>query len=191
MEPTNGTTAAAPETYRIGDVNYRLEPASFAQHQWLAEGPLKGIDFSAGLQAADLEPLIQRRGPEILGMVLIADGMTRHAKAEAGPDDAKALGARLALQMTPSEVRDLAHDFFTVDGFQNLWFFIDFPALVARARAEAIAAASNLVSASLPMATAPNAPPLSGSAGRETPNSTSDEAPSAAPSNAPSWVSVA
>lgn len=197
MEPKNETTAdatpseAAPKTYRIGDVTYRLEPASFAQHEWLAEGPLTGLDFSAGITDVDLEPIIQRHGTEILGMVLIAEGQTREQKAAEGLAAAQALGARLKYQMSPSEVRQIAHAFFTVDGFQNLWFFIDFPALTARLTAARIATASSAASASLPMATALSEPPSADSAAPETASETSGEAPSGEPSSAPSLVPVA
>lgn len=160
MEPmTNDQPLAQPsdpKSYPIGGVTYRLEPASFAQHEWLAEGPLAGLDFSAGLRSSDLEPIIQRHGTEILGIVLLAEGQTREQKAMAGPVDAQALGARLKCQMSPSEVRELAHDFFLIDGFQNLWFFIDFQALTASLTAESIATASLAASRSLPMATVPS-----------------------------------
>ena len=179
-----------PTTYQIGGSAYRLEPASFAQHEWLADGPLKGMDFSAGLTAVDLEPIIQRHGTEILGLVLLAEGQTLEQKSLAGLVDAQALGVRLKCLMTPAEVRQIAHDFFTVDGFQNLWFFIDFPALTARMTAARIATASTAASGSLPMVTAPNETASGGAVARETASETCSAGPSVAPSNAPCSVSA-
>ena len=179
-----------PTTYPIGGVTYRLEPASFAQHEWLAEGPLKGMDFSNDLTDVGLEPIIQRHGTEILGIVLLAEGQTREQKAEAGLADAQALAARLKRQMTPSEVRDIAHAFFTVDGFQNLWFFIDFPALTARVTAARMATASTAASRSLPMATAPSERPSGEVAAPATASETSSEERNGEPSSAPSLVSA-
>lgn len=196
MEQTNepvGTpqpSAVAPMTYCIGDTTYRLEPASFAQHEWLAAGPLKGVDFGDGNTDAKLESIIRAHGPEILGMVLIAEGQTREQKAEAGLAEAQALGQRLTYQMTPSEVWGIARDFFTVDGFPNLLFFVDFPALAARIKAQTIAAASSPASVSLPMATAPGELPSADSADREMPSSISGEASNAAPSSGPCLVSA-
>lgn len=191
-EPSTQDSAlsTAPKTYPIGGITYRLEPASFAQHEWLAEGPLKGLDFSNGLTDVDLEPIIQRHGTEILGIVLLDEGQTREQKAEAGLADAQALGTKLKRQMTPSEVRDIAHAFFTVDGFQNLWFFIDFPAFMARVTAERIATASTAASSSLPMATAPNERPSDGAAVQATACMTSSVEANGEPSNAPYSVSV-
>lgn len=179
-----------PKTYPIGGVTYRLEPASFAQHEWLAEGPLKGMDFSAGITDVDLEPRIQRHGTEILGIVLLAEGQTREQKGQAGMIEAQHLGVSFKYLMTPSEVREIAHAFFTVDGFQNLWFFIDFPALTARVTAERIATASSAASRSLPMATAPSETPSGGAVDQATVCAISSEEPSAAPSSAPSLVSA-
>lgn len=183
-------TQMTPPTYTIGGNTYRLEPASFAQHEWLAEGPLHGIDFGSGITSADLEPIIQRQGTEILGIVLLADGQTREQKADAGIADAQALGAKLKRQMTPSEVRDIAHVFFTVDGFQNLWFFIDFPALTARVTAERISMASPAASFSLPMATAPSEPRSGAAVDQAIASETCSVESSAAPSSAPSWASA-
>lgn len=188
MEQTKAETEVT--TYQIGGASYRLEPASFAQHEWLGEGPLKGIDFSSGITESDLEPIIQRHGPAILGIVLIADGMTREQKASAGLAEAQALGFRLKCLMTPAEVRAIAQDFFTIDGFQNMWFFIDFPALVARVAAERMATTSTPASVSLPMAIAPSAPASRSAADQEKPNSTSSGDSSADPSSAPSLVSA-
>jgi len=190
MEQTTTDRQAEPTTYLIGENTYRLEPASFAQHEWLAEGPLQGLDFSAGLTDVDLEPIIQRHGTEILGIVLLAEGQTREQKAENGLAEAQALGARLKRQMTPSEVRDIAHAFFTVDGFQNLWFFIDFPALTARVTAARIATASSAASASLPMATAPSAMRSGEVVAPAIASETSSAAPNDVPTSAPSLVSA-
>ena len=184
------SASEAATTYAIAGVTYRLEPASFAQHEWLAEGPLKGMDFSAGLTDVDLEPIIQRHGTEILGIVLLAKGQTREQKAEAGLAEAQALGTLLKRQMTPSEVRAIAPAFFTVDGFPNLWFFIDFPALTARVTAARIATASAVASRSLPMATAPSEPPSGGVVAPATVSGTSSAGLNGEPSSAPSLVSA-
>jgi hypothetical protein len=190
MEQTTTDPQTEPTTYLIGGNTYRLKAASFAQHEWLAEGPLQGLDFSAGLTDVDLEPIIQRHGPAILGIVLLAEGQTREQKAEAGLADAQALAARLKRQMTPSEVRAIVHAFFTVDGFQNLWFFIDFPALTARVTAARIATASTAASVSLPMATAPSEPPSGAAAGLATASAISSEGLNDAPTSGPSLVSA-
>jgi|CXWL01.1.fsa_nt_gi hypothetical protein len=190
LSTQDSALSTTPTTYPIGGMTYRLEPASFAQHEWLAEGPLKGLDFSAGITDVDLEPIIQRHGTEILGIVLLAEGQTREQKAETGLADAQALAARLKRQMTPSEVRDIAHAFFTVDGFQNLWFFIDFPALTARVTAERIATASAVASRSLPMATALSDTPSGGAAAQATASETSSAAPNGEPSSVPSLASA-
>ena len=97
-----------PKTTRIGDVTYRLEPASLEQHEWLKAGPLAGVDFGAGLAERDLIPIVQAHGSEILGMVLLAEGMTREEKCEQGVAAAQLLGQRFKRLLTPSEVQALA-----------------------------------------------------------------------------------
>lgn len=142
--------------YLIGGELYRLEPASFRQHRWLGEGPLKGIDFSEGISPAELHTVIQRHGPEILGIVLIPAGMSREDKAKAGLAAARALGERIDCLLTPEEVRPIAETFFVRNGYQNLAYFVDFHALAARTPAEPASNGSRPASASSPEATAGN-----------------------------------
>ena len=167
--------AQEPKTCRIGDVTYRLEPASLEQHEWLKAGPLAGVDFGAGLSERDLLPIVQARGSEILGMVLIAEGMTREEKCDKGLAEALSLGKRFKKLLTPSEVRALAFDFFTIDGFQNLAFFVDFHALRAAAPSMSTAVDLTPLSASSPTETAPSALLSSDSVGPETVSSNCSE----------------
>lgn len=183
-------TPTETKTYQIGGLTYRLEPASLEQHEWLKDGPLTGVDFGAVLTERDLAPLVQAHGAEILGIVLLVDGMTREQKGEAGLAAAQALALTIKRQLTPSEVRDLAFDFFTIDGYKNMAFFIDFPALWARMDAERMAQSSTPVSASLPMAIAPSARPSNGSAAPVTASSSSSAPPNGDSPSVPSSAFV-
>lgn len=187
MEPTQEQTQ---KTYEIGGVAYRIEPGTFAQHEWLAQGALKGLDFGSGISDTDLECVIQRSGPEILGIVLIEDGQTREQKVEAGIEAARTLGQRFSRILTPSEVRRTAHDFFLIDGYQNLAYFIDFLALAARQKAPATPPLLTPVSVSLPTETGSSAERSPASADRSTSSLISSEAVSAAPTSGPSLVPV-
>lgn len=162
MNQTNQTnqtneTNQSPHHYRIGDELYRLEAASYRQHRWLGEGPFKGIDLSQGITVAEMSALIQRQGPEILGIVLIPVGQSREDKAKAGLAAARALGERIDCLLTPEEVRPIAEDFFVTDGYQNLTFFVDFRAAAARTQAAPISNGATPVSAFSPEATLPSA----------------------------------
>lgn len=156
--PTSTAGATESRTYRIGDVTYRLEPASFVQHQWLADGPLNGLDFGGSLTQQQLEPIIRWQGTAILGMVLIPEGVTRAQKAASGIDAARELGTQLACELDYAEVRAIAHHFFLVDGYKNLFFFVDLQGLVERMPQDAaIETGSTPASASSPEAISPSA----------------------------------
>jgi len=161
-------TAKESKTYQIGGVTYRMEPASFEQHEWLAHGPLQGLDFGAGLTGLDIDILLTQRGPELLGMILLADGQTREQKCEAGLEAARDLGRKLKRQLDPSEVRAIGRDFFLIDGRQNLLFFADLRALEARIAAEPTGTPSPPASVSLPEATSPGATGSPGATAPET-----------------------
>jgi hypothetical protein len=151
QEPAVGSAdlaARTSKTYRIGDSIYRMEPGCFVQHQWLAEGPLHGMDFGDQLTEQQLEPMIRAQGAALLGIVLIPDGMTRAQKAAAGQEAAQQLGAQIAGELDYAEVRAMVHDFFLIDGFRNLYFFVDLRALAARIDPETIATGSMPVSVS-------------------------------------------
>lgn len=187
MEQTQEQTQ---KTYEIGGVAYRIEPGTFAQHEWLAQGALKGLDFGSGISDTDLECVIQRSGPEILGIVLIEDGQTREQKVEAGIEAARTLGQRFSRILTPSEVRRTAHDFFLIDGYQNLAYFIDFRALAVRQKAPATPRLLTPASVSSPTETGLGEQALPATVDPLTPSSTSSAAASAAPTSVPSLVSV-
>lgn len=187
MEPTQEQTV---KTYEIGGITYRIEPGTFAQHEWLAQRALKGLDFGSGISDTDLECATQQHGPEILGIVLIAEEQTREQKADAGIEAARQLGARFARIMTPSEVRRIAHDFFLIDGYQNLAYFIDFRALAARQKASPTPPLLTPASASSPTETGPSAERSLVTADRQTPSSISSEAANAAPTSEPSLEPV-
>lgn len=144
---------APPQTYLIGGESYRLEPATYRQHRWLGEGPFKGLDFSREISAAEMHAVIQRHGPEILGLVLIPAGMTREEKAQAGLAAARALGERIDCLLTPEEVRPIAEAFFAINGYRNLLYFVDFHAVAARTPAEPMSNGSTAASVSSPAAT--------------------------------------
>ncbi len=153
LAPSTDHAPLTTDHYLIGGELYRLEPASFRQHRWLGEGPLKGLDFSEGISQAELHTVIQRHGPEILGIVLIPSNMTREDKAKAGLQAAHALAERIDCCLTPEEVRPIAETFFVRNGYQNLAYFIDFHALAARMPAEAASNGSRPAAASSPAAT--------------------------------------
>lgn len=178
-------------TYVIAGVTYRIEPASFTQHEWLAQGPLKGVDFGEGITDADLQCLIQRSGPEILGIVLIEEGQTREQKVEAGREMALKLGQRFGRIMTPAEVRPPATDFFLIDGYQNLSHFIDFRALAARQRADTTPPRLTPVSVSSPTEIGASAEHSLVTVDRPTSSLTSNGAANVEPLSAPSLVPVA
>lgn len=180
----------AQKTYEIGGVSYRIEPGTFTQHQWLAQGAMKGIDFGAGILDADLQCLIQQSGAEILGIVLIEEGQTREQKVEAGREAARKLGERFGRIMTPSEVRPIAEDFFLIDGYQNLAYFIDFRALAARQKAPATAPLLTPVSASSPTEIGSRDQRSLEAAALPTPSLTSSEAVSDGPLNGRSLAPV-
>lgn len=188
MEQTQEQTA---KTYVIGGVTYRIEPGTFTQHEWLAQGALKGVDFGSGISDTDLQCLIQRSGPEILGIVLIEEGQTREQKVAAGREAAIQLGQRFGRIMTPAEVRPPAIDFFLIDGYQNLSYFIDFRALEAREKACPTPPLLNPASVSSPTETAPSDGALPETVDRLTSSWTSSEAVSGAPTSDPSWVPAA
>lgn len=142
--------------YEIGGQVYRLEPASYRQHRWLADGPMRGLDLGQGLQAGELQTLLQERGPEIVGMVLIAEGETRDAKVRAGVDAARQLGEQVECLLTPAEVRQIAEDFFVLNGWANWAFFIDFRKVAALTPAETMENGSRLASVSSLGATSPS-----------------------------------
>ena len=119
------------KTYCIGDQRYRLEPASYRQHRWLAEGPLKGVDLSEGLSHVAMLTLLTDHAPEILGIVLIAEGQTREEKVRAGLSAARALAEQIDCTLTPEEVRPIAEDFFALNGFKNWAYFVDFRKVAA------------------------------------------------------------
>lgn len=187
MEQTQEQTQSI---YVIGGVTYRIEPASFTQHEWLAQGALKGVDFGEGITDADLQSLIQRSGPEILGIVLIEEGQTREQKVEAGREVALQLGQRFGRIMTPAEVRPPATAFFLIDGYQNLSFFIDFRALAARQAACATPPLLTPVSASSPTETGPSAERSLVTVDQPTSSLISNGAASAAPTSGLSLVPV-
>lgn len=178
------------KTYVIGGVTYRIEPGTFTQHEWLARGALKGLDFGAGISDTDLECAIHQHGPEILGIVLIEEGQTREQKVEAGLETARQLGARFARQLTPSEVRAMAHDFFMIDGYRNLAYFIDFRALAVRQAAAPTLPLLTPASVSSPTETASSEGPLPAVVAPQTPSLISSEAVNAAPTSGPSLVPV-
>lgn len=185
-----GVHVAEPKNYRIGGVTYRIEPASFEQHQWLEAGPLAGVDFSQGVRQIDLEILIRLHGPAILGIVLLAEGQTREQKGEAGRAAAQALGQQVARQLSPSEVRAIAQDFFIIDGYENLAFFVDLVALAARTPAPDTATISTPVSVSSRTAISPGSGSSPEPGDRTTPSSPSVDSASGAVTSGPSLVSA-
>lgn len=187
MEQTQEQTQ---KTYVIGGITYRIEPGTFTQHEWLAQGPLKGVDFGSGISDTDLQCLIQRSGPEILGIVLIEEGQTREQKVAAGREAALQLGQRFGRIMTPAEVRPPAMDFFLIDGYQNLSYFIDFRALEARGKASPTPPLLTPASVSSPMETGPSAERSLVTVDQLRPSLISSEAASAAPTSGPSLVPV-
>lgn len=189
-QPTATEPTTAPRTYAIGGVTYRIEPASFEQHEWLAAGPMQGVDFSDGVRQIDLEILMQQHGPDILGIVLLAEGQTREQKGEAGPDAARQLAQQLKRQLSPSEVRAIAQDFFLIDGYENLAYFVDLAALAARTPAPGTETISTAVSVSSPTAISPDSGALPGPGDPPTPNSPSGDSANGAALSGPSLVSV-
>lgn len=155
-------------TYVIGGRTYRLEPASYRQHRWLAQGPLQGLDFSTGLSHAEIQTLLTDHAPEILGIVLLAEGQTREQKVRAGLPAARELAELIECTLTPEEVRPIAEDFFTLNGFRNWAFFVDFRKVAASMPAAGIENGSTRPSASLPPATSPSEPTSSAWPDRET-----------------------
>lgn len=191
MEQQTATEpAAAPRTYVIGGVTYRIEPASFEQHEWLAAGPMQGVDFSDGVQQIDLEILIRQHGPEILGIVLLAECQTREQKGEEGVTAARQLAQKIKRQLSPSEVRAIAQDFFLIDGYENLAYFVDLVALAARTPAPGTGTISTPVSASLPTAISPDSGTSPGPGDPPTPSSRSGDSASGAVMSGPSLVSA-
>lgn len=184
-EPTT-----APRTYVIGVVTYRIEPASFEQHEWLAAGPMQGVDFSAGVRQIDLEILIRKHGPEILGIVLLAEGQTREQKGEEGVTAAGQLAQKIKRQLSPSEVRAIAQDFFLIDGYENLAYFVDLAALAARTPAPDTGTTSTAASASSPTAISPGSEPLLEPGDQPAPSSPSGDSANGAVMSGPSLVSV-
>lgn len=185
---TEPTTAS--RTYVIGGVTYRIEPASFEQHEWLASGPMQGVDFSAGVRQIDLEILIRQHGPEILGVVLLAEGQTREQKGEEGLTAARQLAQKIKRQLSPSEVRAIAQDFFLIDGYENLAYFVDLVALAARTPAPGTGTISSPVSVSLPTAISPSSEGLPAPGDQTTPSSPSGDSANGAVMSGPSLVSA-
>lgn len=159
--PGRTDQADQARAYVIGGRTYRLEPASYRQHRWLAEGPLKGVDFSAGLSHVEIQTLLTDHAPEILGLVLIAEGQTREQKVRAGLPAARELAEQIECTLTPEEVRPIAEDFFACNGFRNWAFFVDFRKVAASMPAAGMGNGSTRPSASSPAAPSPSAPTLS------------------------------
>lgn len=151
--------ADQPTNYTIGGVRYRLEPASYRQHRWLAEGPLKGVDLSEGLSHVAMLTLLTDHAPEILGIVLIPEGQTREEKVRAGLPAARQLAEQIDCTLTPEEVRPIAEDFFALNGFKNWAYFVDFRKVAASMPAPTIGNGLIPPSASSPAATSPSETP--------------------------------
>lgn len=161
-------THTLPGTYLIGEQRYRLEPASYRQHRWLAEGPLKGVDFSDGLSHVEIQSLLTDHAPEILGIVLIPEGQTREEKVRAGLPAARALAERIECTLTPEEVRPIAEDFFVCNGFKNWAFFVDFRKVAGSMPAAGTETGSTPPSVSLLVAISRSETPSNAAPDRET-----------------------
>lgn len=191
MEQESATEpTTAPRTYVIGGITYRIEPASFEQHEWLAAGPMKDVDFSDGVRQIDLEILIRQHGPEILGVVLLAEGQTREQKGEEGLTAARQLAQKIKRQLSPSEVRAIAQDFFLTDGYENLTYFVDLVALAARTPAPGTETISTPVSVSSPTAISPGSEGLPAPGDQTMPSSPSGDSANGAVMSGPSLVSA-
>jgi len=159
MEERTTETVREQRTYEIGGVRYRIAPASYRQHRWLAEGPLKGVDFMRGGSQAELQTIIHEYGALILGIVLLEDGQTIEQKAKAGLEAARALAEQVQDALTPQEVREAAEHFFVIDGYANLMFFVDVRKAADSMPVETTVNGSTPPSVSSPAATSPSAPP--------------------------------
>lgn len=156
MDEAVSAPPAEPKTYRIGDKAYRQEPVSWTQETWLAEQVFAGSD-PADLHGTKLLTVLQTKAPLLLGIVLIEEGWSRAAKAKAGLDAAKNLAVEIANELTPQAIREMAQDFFSLNGIANLWLLVDFGRLATAAGDGAMSSGSTPVSVVSPAATLPSA----------------------------------
>lgn len=106
MDEQNGSSL-----YTVGGHDYRLEPLSWQQNKWLADHVFQDIDLQR-LDYATIWDLFREKGPLIMAISLIANGMSRTTHSKQAFTTISSQAERFAAELTGGEVAQFAPHFF-------------------------------------------------------------------------------
>ncbi|MDH5738728.1 MAG: hypothetical protein OEY77_00215 [Nitrospira sp.] len=183
--------------YTINGVAYRLEPPSWQQNKWLAEHIFKTIDLEL-LDFATIWDLFREKGPLIMAISLLPDGVTRADHSRQPWATIYARSEEFAAELTGAEVAVFAPHFFQFCQREHLAMLIPGKTLVKQfdqtpsaggvpSRAPGEAGSSTLLSPSA-AGMSPSSAPSSQNGGHTTQTPISGDALSANSLTGPSSV---
>lgn len=183
------------KVYTIGQGRYRLEPLSWQQNKWLADHVFQNIDMER-LDFAAVWDLFREKGPLIMAISLIQEGMTRSAHSRRTYDSISSQADTFAAELSGREVAEFAPHFFQQCRPDQLAMLIPGKALQRQFDAAMSAEAapspapggtgSSAASSVSAAGTSPSSAPSSPSGGLMSPSHTSGDVSSETPSTAPS-----
>lgn len=181
-------------TYRIGGVEYRLEPLSWQQNKWLGESIFNGLDMQA-LNYAVVHDLLREKGPLFMAICLIPEGQDRTAHSRQPFTVIQDRAQAFAGELTGGEVALFGPHFFYANRPDQMAMLV--PGRVLQAHLEAAgsgpapgANGSSRASSPSPVAMSLSSEPSAPSSAPLIPIRSSNDALSTSPPSAASLASA-